>query len=276
MISGRFCSEVSLDADDAAGRIFDGCGSGQLRFRESYSDVGRILDRLNGLDEKFQPAGRFFFERLISGREPYELCITTRDCLPSLDDPELELARFLAFETTAFAVTGRNVKTIYFNDLLALPNDHEKVRQTGELRNIKRTRSDYDWLLPQLEDDKSFISRISAGINNLIALVDSDPALHFRGNEAELLDTPDGFPAAVILNSCGDSRSIAVVNLDDGETALSLSAEDAGFRGADRLYDNISGEWINTEGGKPELRLPAFGRLWLTLQPIAIPQEKLR
>ena len=62
---------------------------------------------------------------------------------------EHEAKRYLAFYTLAFALMGRNVKSIYFNDLLGLPNDYDRFNESGELRDLKRTKSD----VQQLEKD---------------------------------------------------------------------------------------------------------------------------
>ena len=51
-----------------------------------------------------------------------------------IENDELEAERYLAFYTLAFALMGRNVKSIYFNDLMGLPNDYEKFNESGELR----------------------------------------------------------------------------------------------------------------------------------------------
>nr|MDA3895966.1 hypothetical protein [Desulfobacteraceae bacterium] len=77
----------------------------------------------------------------IHGLEPYELCTSTRDAMIRLEAPAMETDRFLAFYTMAFALMGRHVKSIYFNDLLGLANDYDRMNQTGELRDIKRTKS---------------------------------------------------------------------------------------------------------------------------------------
>lgn len=265
----QFCNEVAVDYNNTVGKLFNVGADGEpLRLKNELSVIGDVIKLMPEFGGEFKDVTGFFFTRILEGRDPYELCITTRNSLPALDDPELEIARFLAFETLAFAIMGRNVKTIYFNDLLALPNDFSRVESTGELRNIKRTKVNLDELLPRLQNKNSFENKIVRGINNLIALVDTDPALHFRGNEAELLALPSNLPVAVIKNSCGGSSSLAVVNLSDKALILSLELEGT-------IYDNISRKIIQAEPGLAKLMLEPFGRMWLTESAVEIPAGKL-
>ncbi len=170
---------------------------------------------------------------------------------------------------------GRNVKTIYFNDLLALPNDYKRVKKSGELRDIKRTKSDYNKVIRLLEDRNSFESKVSKGINNLIALVDSDPSLSVRGSEAEYIQLKGGVPAALIANNCGEESSLAVVNLSAEKTAVYITEEKIPFNSSGMLFDNIAGKEISFAGSSLELELEPFGRLWLTKAAVDVPEEKL-
>ena len=272
----RFCRETELKFESLSSRIFDPEENGTLVLKDELRCIEDICGAFAELGEKrLRDVADFFFSRILEGREPYELCITTRDSLPEIDDEDLEIKRFIAFETLAFAIMGRNVKTIYFNDLLALPNDYRRVKATGELRNIKRTKVNLDELQPRLEYKNSFESRIVRGINNLIALVDSDPSMHFRGNEAELLTAEGQGAGAIIRNSCGSNISICAVNVSGETLTVSLSAEDLGDPSASGLYDNISGEKIMPDGDEYKLILEPFGRMWLTNEAVNIPAEKL-
>ena len=140
----RLCSEISIDNQTLRKKLFKDTGNSvsQLVLKDEIDSVENIISEAGSDYEGQKDVLEFFFKRLIDGREPYELCITTRNSLPVLNDLNLEAERFLSFQTLAFAVMGRNVKTIYFNDLIALPNDYERVKRSGELRDIKRTKSD--------------------------------------------------------------------------------------------------------------------------------------
>jgi hypothetical protein len=138
-------TESGLDPDAALTALFKKAGDTELLYLKedirNPADIARVLMVEIDTLEK-DAALNFFVEKILNGREPYELCVTTRDALEKLENPVLEVKRYMAFKTLAFALMGRNVKAVYFNDLMGLENDHELVEQTGELRNIKRTKSD--------------------------------------------------------------------------------------------------------------------------------------
>ncbi|MDC7225333.1 MAG: hypothetical protein PQJ61_01060 [Spirochaetales bacterium] len=271
----QFCRETGFDAETLQASIFTDSGDGMLYLKPELKSIGDINSVVPELSRGAGETLQFFFTRIIDGRDPYELCISTRDSLPALFDEELELNRFLAFETLAFAIMGRNVKTIYFNDLLALPNDYKRVKVTGELRNIKRTKVNYDELLSKLEFKKSFEARLVKRMNNLIALVDSDPALHFRGEEACLIQAPEGVPVALIGNRCGEARSLCAVNLSGDTVNLLIDPVDAGFSDASSVIDNISGREFDMIDGKINIIMEPYARMWLSLEAVAVPAEKL-
>ena len=273
----KFCRELSIKPDKLKDKIFQKTSSGEsaLVLKEEIREINDILETSGYVSKDNKAVFVFFFSRLLSGRDPYELCITTRDSLPRLNDPVLEAERFLSFQTLAFAVMGRNVKTIYFNDLLALPNDYERVKKSGELRDIKRTKSDYDAVAAILEKKDSFEYRVAKGINNLIALADSDPALFYRGNEAEYINLEGNVPAAVLINSCGEAVSLTAVNLTAEKTYAVIPAEKLPFKGAGKLFDNISDLDIAVTGSGLKLEVEPFGRLWLSEKPVRIPEERI-
>ena len=268
-----FCGQIELNYSKTAAALFKKPGTGSLELKDGIGDLSDLIRKLPAL-APHEDVASFFFSRIIEGRDPYELCITTRDSLPPLGDEDLEAERFLAFETLAFAVMGRNVKTVYFNDLLALPNDYERVKETGELRNIKRTKVLLDDIEPALGDPGSFTGRVVRGMNDLIALVDSDPALSFRGHEASFIRQPEGSQVAVIKNSCGESESLALINLGGSPAFAGIPAEAADGAGRG-MYDNIGKKKISPEGGLLKAELPPFGRMWLSREPVEIPAEKL-
>jgi len=222
--------------------------------------------------------GRIKYKATPEGREPYELCCSTRDSLVRLQDEQLEIRRYLSFYTLAFALMGRNVKSIYFNDLLALPNDHRRLERTGELRDLKRTRSDFDALAALVEDPDTFEHRIARGMNDLIALVDSDPALHFRGREAEILEpleqsTPEA--VAVVHCCCADDHTLILINVGAEEQSLVLDPGAArlavGSSSGDSLYDNITGREVKPgEDGNLALTLEPFQCMWLSAAEIRV------
>ncbi len=207
-------------------------------------------------------SGKIKYRKGSGGLEPYELCISTRDALMRLDDPVLEAERFLGFYTLAFTLMGRNVKSIYFNDLAGLPNDIARMNHTGEYRDIKRTRSDDAALSALLENPDAVFHRIGNGIARLIALVDADPALSPRGDEAVILAT-DTSKAAVVLNHCQGERTWVLVNLTGRPQPLNVLLVLSETDPIETLVDQITGKKINLQQGNYIDVLHPFERLWL-------------
>jgi hypothetical protein len=223
--------------------------------------------------------GKIKFKSTPEGREPYELCCSTRDSLLHLEDKQLAIRRYLSFYTLAFALMGRNVKSVYFNDLLALPNDYRRLSRTGELRDLKRTRSDFDSLASLIMDPETFEHRIARGMNDLIALVDSDPALHFRGGEAAILAPLEQSAAeavALVHCSCADDHTLVVVNVSGQRQSVVVDATAAGFAPGGSLFDNLEGrEAIRAKDGALALTLEPFQRMWLSAAEIPVDGDRL-
>lgn len=210
--------------------------------------------------------GKIKYRKGPHGLEPYELCVSTRDALTRLDDPGLEADRFLAVYTLAFALMGRNVKSIYFNDLAGLPNDIARTNETGEFRDIKRTRSDAAALSALLEDPDAVSHRISRGINQLIAMVDADPALSPRGEEAAIL-TSDNPAVAVVYDHCETHRTWVIINLTRHPQPLTVNLTPPDPDPSDILFDQITGGQITLLNGTCVTELKPFERLWLKPSP---------
>ena len=218
--------------------------------------------------------GKIKYKSTPEGREPYELCCSTRDSLLPLNDESLEIRRYLSFYTLAFALMGRNVKSVYFNDLIALPSDHRRLARTGELRDLKRTRSDFDSLASLISDPNTFEHRIARGMNDLVALVDSDPALNFRGSEAEV-HTPLRESAteavALVHCSCAADHTLVAVNVSAERQSVVVDAAAAGFGPGGSLYDNVAGcDVARAEDGTLALTLEPFQRTWLSAAEIRV------
>ncbi len=220
---------------------------------------------------------RFFINKALNGKEPYELCVSTRDSLTALQDKELEANRYLAFYTLAFGLMGRNVKSIYFNDLTGLSNDYERLKESGELRDLKRTKSDFMALEKQMNDSESVHHSIAKGINNLIALVDSDPALNFRGSEADAsLSLGDAPPlsVAVVHNSYENHHTLIIVNVGQNSEQIRLYPESFGFSRSPDLFDNIKGRAIPLDPeGNLSITVQPFQRMWLTKEKLDLPPD---
>ena len=165
--------------------------------------------------------------------------------------------------TLAFALMGRNVKSIYFNDLLGLGNDYKRMGETGELRDIKRTRTRLGAIEERLADENSFESKIARGLNQLIAVVDADPALNFRGHEARTVRTGNPKVAAV-FNHHGPAATLTIVSTSPETASIGVDAAPLFSEPSESLADHFSRRKILLKKGILELELASFGRWWLT------------
>lgn len=277
------CIEAGIDFDMAKNVLFNAAGAGDavLYLRgnlENHGDIAQAL-RINK-DRLIQNATlKYFVSKLLDGKEPYELCSSTRDSMTKLQNQDQEDRRYLAFYTLAFALMGRNVKSIYFNDLLGLPNDIDRFEKSGELRDLKRTKSDMDDLEKRFTDSTTFQGKIFKDMNNLIALVDFDPALHFRGNEAEVVISSDSAhheAVAVIHNRCNDHHTLMIISVGEKAKALTLNLKEHGLHPSQTLFENISDRLISfNSDGKLHLTVQPYQRMWLTKEKIEIPRHLL-
>jgi len=265
----KVCAEAGLDPAKTAGALFKAFSEDApfLTLKASIHTPAHIARALNMEPRQLEQdsALDFFVTKMIDAREPYELCISTRDALTKLDDPANEVKRYLAFKTLSAALMGRHVKAIYFNDLMGLPNDVDLVEKTGELRNIKRKKSTMHALDQLLDDPSRPESWIAGYINNTIALVDSDPAFNPRSDTAQLV-VDSGLPAVVrVQMTYKDHRTLVVVNTADSPAQIDIPLSDHGLNGRKSLFDHIKGEVIRISSGSDTLSLAAgpFDRFWL-------------
>ena len=272
----KVCTESGIDHGFAANALFrkPTDETGILRLKETITDPVDIAEALNIDLERLENEAAlcFFTDKILRGKEPYELCITTRDALPRLKNPYLEAKRYMAFKTLAFALMGRHVKAVYFNDLLGLQNDHELVQKTGELRNIKRSKPDSSFIDGLLHDPSHVEYWIARQMNNMIALVDSDPSMQPRGNEARVREV-SGMPSvALVHTSFQHHNTLIVVNTSNEGKSIPIQLPDFDLDPQEDLFENITGKTIPNPQKSDQLTLEIepYHRLWIKNEPVAI------
>lgn len=92
-------------------------------------------------------------------KEPYELNINYLDaiCEPELDD-ETKIDKFIASQAILLSVVG--MPGIYIHSLLGSRNDVKGAAESGIKRRINREKLNREKLINELDDPKSFRSRI--------------------------------------------------------------------------------------------------------------------
>ena len=275
----KICTESGLELDAAANALFDNYSEDarQLKLKSTIrnqDDIAGALEIETG-ELKKNSALHFFITKILSGKEPYELCISTRDALPVLNNPDIELKRYLAFKTLSFALMGRNVKSIYFNDLMGLKNDHKLVKQTGELRNIKRTKTVYRTLEQLISDPSCIEYRIAKNMNHTISLFDSDPSFAPLGDETRLTVHPDQ-PAIARLHNCfRENNTLIIVNTSDKSFQVRLQLSDYGLNRQKGMVDCITGKLLSylSESETAAIEVGPFDRFWIKNKNVEIPRE---
>jgi len=274
----EICAEAQIDFTFAQKVLFKKRNSSGHTFYlknniDNKSDIAKVLKMKQDKFKKSLPLA-FFVNKIIKGREPYELCSSTRDSLTKLKDRNLEARRYLTFYTLAFALMGRNVKAIYFNDLIGLPNDYNRVERSGELRDIKRTKSDINELEKLFNNPDSFEHKIALEMNKTIALLDSDQAFHFRGNEAVVAFLSES--VAMVHNFYNNDHSLIIVNIGPKTETAVIDSMVCGWEKKQTLFDNISGKTILLDAEqKFTLNIQPYQRFWLTKSKIKLPSDLL-
>ncbi|MBP7274745.1 MAG: alpha-amylase [Kiritimatiellae bacterium] len=182
---------------------------------------------------------------------PYELNTTYFDALGKREDSVvLHLARFLCSQTIACALKG--IPAIYFNSLVAAPNDHALARQTGRARSLNRTLWMEGDLSARLSDPASPASVALQGFRRILPARTSCEAFHPHGRQ-EVLRTPPEVFGLERVSPDGRVRVRALHNITAGTVRVPEGA------GAGPQVDLISG--TSYPGG--DLALAPYQAVWL-------------
>lgn len=266
----KICREAGLAYGAAVKRLFNPqpAPGSDLILKNDIKTTNHIFAALGiKTDAPDKNSGLLFLaDKVLRGREPYELCCSTRDSMVRIDDEQTEAKRFLAFYTLAFALMGRNVKSVYFNDLSGLPNDLQRMKRTGEYRDIKRTRSGYPDLTAKISGKKGFYSVVARGMDALIHIVDHDRSLYPEGNDAEVL--PSGNRAvAMAFNRFQKHLSLTIINTTGEkqhiDTDLSALIARNGPSRVTRWIDLFENNAFGIKKNILSISLDPYDRLWL-------------
>ena len=194
-------------------------GCTYLNFTASHDGIGvRPLegllstDELNNLLEHIKKQGGLIsHKRNPDGSEsPYELNISYFSALGNRDDPApwMQKERFLCSQLIALALKG--IPAIYFNSLIAAPNDYAGVDRTQRARSINRQKWTEDQLLHILNEPESIHSQVLWEYSRILHIRAEHPAFH-----------PDG--AQRVLDAGPAFFAIERIAPDASETILCIS-----------------------------------------------------
>jgi sucrose phosphorylase len=207
------------------------------------------LDAL--LDIVQSNGGRVSTKRNPDGRDsPYELNITYVDAI--LADPASHKAeKFLASQAVQYALPG--VPATYIHSLLGSRNWIEGVEQTGRARSINREKLRLQKVMTELEDPRSFRSRIFRPYLHMIRTRRRQPAFHPKA----AFEIRNLHPGVFAIRRQAENQTIfALTNLSAQTVQLRMA--DIGLITPAR--ELLSGQTL--DGASIDLRPYAY--LWLT------------
>jgi glycosidase len=189
---------------------------------------------------------------------PYEFNISLFDAL-GFDRPEqhsLQWARFICSQTVPLALKG--IPAVYFNSLLATPNDEVGVQQTGRARSINRKKWAEAEITSLLQQPDSDAAKTLKEITRRLAIRAEHPAFHPDGQQsipsisdavfAVLRTSPDRSEQILCLHNFRSER------IDGGFDRL------RSFFPSGRTTDLLSGQ---TYHSAMPLQLEPYQSVWL-------------
>ena len=152
---------------------------------------------------------------------PYEMNISLIDAYKSDIDNrnDLQFERFICSQTIMMAMRG--IPAPYIHSLLATPNYHEGVKETGRARTINRRKWDIDELMPVLNDDNNLQAKIFTELKKLLELRRQQPAFHPDAKQ-QILNFGDDFFAIKRESLSGNQQLFSISNMTHAEKHVSL------------------------------------------------------
>jgi sucrose phosphorylase len=233
----------------------DGVG---MRPLEGLLPQGEIDLLLQGM-EKF--GGLISYKANNDGsRSPYEINIGYFDALQGtwLGNDCWQIARFLLAQTLMMGLRG--IPAFYIHSLLATPNDHRGVEQTGRARSINRRRWQRAELDELLENEQSDQAIVFAELRRRLQIRRQQAAFHPDARQ-EVLHLGEHLFGFWRVSLDGKQKIFAVHNLTDQTRNLYLDgALDGQFEG--HWVGLLTGEVVTSE--RAMIELPPYHVLWLT------------
>lgn len=235
----------------------DGIGVRPLEGLVPEKEITGLVDHIVGL------GGRVSTRRMANGADvPYELNSTWFDALGGVagDTQELHLARFLCAQSILMTLKG--IPAVYFNTLIAAPNDHELAERTGMNRSLNRTKWQSAALYAALTQPDSTAARALSAQLRLLKIRAEHPAFHPDGPQkvAAVTETVLGMERGA---PDGTERILALANLSNQPVHLSRASRQAHGWQNHGAIDLLTGQTIVSPDGA--VSLGAYDVAWLAL-----------
>jgi len=255
--------DASVLSDWARGLELKSASNTFFNFTASHDGIGvRPLEgilpaeEINLLVETVKNnGGRVSYKKNSNGSEsPYELNVTYVDALLNMkfDEDKYHAQRFLASQAIQYALPG--VPATYIHSLLGSRNWEDGVRQTKMARTINREKLRIDDVISQLEDLKTFRSRIFHPYINMIKVRKKQHAFHPNAGFEILSIDPKIF---TIARYGKDQTIYALTNISPSQVSCILKGDGV----PPVMKDLLTGERLSVDS----LRLSPYQFIWLTV-----------
>jgi sucrose phosphorylase len=176
------------------------------------------------LETMQQFGGKISMRRQPDGSEsPYEVNISLFDALKGTvkGEDEWQIERFICSQTVMMSLEG--IPAFYIHSLLATPNDHAGVAQTGRNRSINRHKWDYETLKAKLNDGRSPQAKVLRELSRLIQIRRRQDAFHPNATQFTLHPVNPEIFAFWRQSMARDQSIFSLHNLSDRPQVVDLS-----------------------------------------------------
>jgi sucrose phosphorylase len=190
---------------------------------------------------------------------PYELNITYFEAVSDpAAPPEANIQRFLLSQAVPLVLQG--TPAIYFHSLVATPNWHEGLAQTGRARTLNRRKWNLDELEALLADPATISARVFSAYRRFLELRHAQPAFHPRGAQKVIKLEPGVFAVErTAPKELPGQQILALFNFSPEVIAVPLPAPSQTGRWRRELVTDQP-----LPSGLPELSLAPHSFLWLS------------
>ena len=200
----------------------DGVGLMGVKTILSKEDTALIIERAK------EHGAYVSYKATEHGEEPYEINTTwwsavNRD--DSHEDIAFQVKRYLASRSLSLVLQG--VPAVYTHGALAMPNDHERVKETHQKRDVNRGLIDSDRLAEELKDPQSKRSHLARLASRLNLTRTRERAFHPQGDQQVFMLSPDVF-TVLRTSPEGHERILTMTNETPRQTRLEIPVSECG------------------------------------------------
>ncbi|MEC9389640.1 MAG: alpha-amylase family glycosyl hydrolase [Myxococcota bacterium] len=220
---------------------------------EQLNDLVDCVRRFGGrLTQRTRPDGSL---------SPYEANIALFDaCQGTVAGPdEWQVERFLVSQAVMLSMAG--VPALYYNTLLAAPNDHRGMEQTGRNRTINRTKWERSVIDERYADPAGASGRVLRVIRDMLRVRKQQAGFHPEASQA-CLGADSRVFAVRRTSQKGSQQLLCLANLSAETVVLSRSALELDEGASLEVLFALGSVTIDTDG----LAFPPYAVAWCSVE----------